>query len=484
MNATLDPLLLAGSRIRSGHPHEAEQICRSIVECNPWVADAWFVLAVASQLQGKLEASVTQYRRSLSLGPHNAEAWNNLAASLLSLRRPEESEACVERALALAPEYAEAHNNRGNMLQALGRFDEGIASYCRAIEIKPSYHAAYDHLGLVLYAQGRLDEAIEAYSSCIDLAPDYAVAHMNRALAWLHRGEFVRGWTEYEWRFARPEHPLPEHPQPLWDGSDPAGRTILLWTEQGLGDSIQFVRYASLIAERGGRVLLHAPATLARLLATCPGVAQVIVDEEPLPDFDCHAPLMSLPRLLGTTLDAIPASLSYLSPSPDLVAQWRRELGRTDQLKVGIAWQGNPDHKKDRHRSFPITRFEPIARIPGVRLFSLQKGHGGDQLREAGESFSITDLGCRIQDFMDTAAVVRNLDLVICPDTSLAHLAAAVGVPVWVALPFACDWRWLFNRDDSPWYPTLRLYRQERWGEWDGVFARIVDDLAHRSRGV
>ncbi len=484
MNATLDPLLLAGSRIRAGHPDEAEQICRSIVDQNPWVADAWFVLAVASQLQGKLEESVAQYRRSLSLGTSNAEAWNNLAASLLSLRRPEEAEGCVDRALAIAPEYAEAHNNRGNTLQALGRFDEAIASYHRAVEIKPSYHAAYDHLGLVLYAQGRLGDAVTAYTKCIELAPDYAVARMNRALAWLHMGEFARGWPEYEWRFARPEHPVPEHRQPLWDGSDPSGRTILLWTEQGLGDSIQFVRYAHLIAERGARVLLHAPATLARILATCPGVDRVMSEEESLPDFDCHAPLMSLPRLLGTTLETIPAMIPYLSPDPELVSQWRRELGNHEGLNVGIAWQGNPDHKKDRHRSFPISRFESISRIPGVRLFSLQKGHGGEQLRTKGDALDITDLGGRIHDFMDTAAVVRNLDLVVCPDTSLAHLAAAVGVPVWMPLPFACDWRWLSGREDSPWYPTLRLYRQPALGDWDGVFARISSDLARLTRGV
>jgi hypothetical protein len=269
----------------------------------------------------------------------------------------------------------------------------------------------------------------------------------------------------------------------LWDGSDLHGRTILLWTEQGLGDSIQFVRYAPLVAARGGRVLLHVPESLAALLAACPGVGRVVTEDEPLPDFDCHAPLMSLPLLLGTTLESIPAAVPYLSADPARIERWRRELDGVAGLKVGVAWQGNPAHKKDRQRSFPLTRFEPIARISGVRLFSLQKGFGAEQL-EGGVSFPITELGSRLLDLTDTAAVLANLDLLICPDTSPAHLAGALGVPVWVALPFACDWRWLADREDSPWYPTLRLYRQERQGDWDPVFERITSDLAQLVRDL
>jgi hypothetical protein len=301
---------------------------------------------------------------------------------------------------------------------------------------------------------------------------------MNRALAWLQMGEFALGWTEYEWRFACPEHPLPDHPQPVWDGSPLDGRPILLWTEQGLGDSIQFIRYAQVVAARGGRVILHCPRSLARILATCPGVSQLVVEGGPLPEFDCHAPLMSLPRILGTTLETIPARVPYLSAEPGLAESWSASLQSPDGFKVGIAWQGNPDHKKDRHRSFPLSRFQPLAAIPGVRLYSLQKEPGSEQLRSAGPELPVIELGPRLNDFMDTAAAVRNLDLIICPDTSLAHLAAAMGVPVWVALPFACDWRWLLHRDDTPWYPTLRLYRQRRWGDWDDVFAMIAADLA------
>jgi Flp pilus assembly protein TadD len=478
MRTLQDPLLIAGDHVRAGQPDAAERVCRELVATNPWVADAWFILGVASQLQGKLEESVEQYRRSLSLVPYNAEAWNNLAASLLSLRRHEEAAPCVEQALALAPDYAEAHNNRGNLLQALGRHEEAIACYGRALELKPGYHAAYDHLGLVMHAQGRLPEAVRCYSRALELAPDYAVAHMNRALARLQMGEFAPGWAEYEWRFACPEHPLPGHDQPVWDGSPLDSRPILLWTEQGLGDSIQFVRYAPLIAARGGRVILHSPSSLARILSTCPGIHQLVIEGQDLPEFTCHAPLMSLPRILGTTLETIPAEVPYLRADPELVRRWSEALQAAGGLRVGIAWQGNPGHKKDLHRSFPLTRFRALAAIPGVRLFSLQKGAGSGQLRSACRDLPVIDLGPWLEDFMDTAAVLANLDLVICPDTSLAHLAAALGVPVWVALPFACDWRWLLHRDDTPWYPTLRLYRQSGWGDWDGVFARLAVDLA------
>lgn len=476
MTTLTDPLLLAGSHIRAGHPARAEQVCREVVRCNPWSGGAWFILGVANQLLGRLEESVECYRRSLALLPSNAEAWNNLGASLLSLRRPEEAEPCIAQALALAPGYAEGYSNLGNALQALGRHDEAIARYRRALELKPDYHAAHDHLGLVLQAQGKLEEAIHEYGRALAMAPGYAVAHTNRALARLQHGDFANGWNEYEWRFACPEHPVPNHVQPWWDGSPLQGRTILVWTEQGLGDCFQFIRFAPLLARAGGRVVVHCASSLARVLATCPGVSQVVRHDEDLPPFDCHVPLMSLPGLFGTMLGTIPAHVPYLFPPPERVAAWGREMSARRGLKVGIAWQGNPDHKKDRIRSFRLDQFEPLSRIAGVSLFSLQKGRGAEQL--AGrDSLHIVDLGSRLEDLSDAAAVLANLDLVIVPDTALAHLAGALGRPVWVALSSSGEWRWLTAREDSPWYPTLRLFRQHRWGDWDEVFGRIAGQL-------
>ncbi len=302
--------------------------------------------------------------------------------------------------------------------------------------------------------------------------------HMNFALACLQRGEFARGWAEYEWRFRCREHPILAQGMPLWDGSPLDGRRILLWAEQGLGDTLQFVRYAPAVVERGGHVVVSCPKVLVRVVATCPGVSQVLPEGTAQTDFACHAPLMSLPRIFATTLETIPADIPYLFADPALANRWGEQLGSHDGFKIGIAWQGNPDHKKDRHRSFRLDRFEALARMPGVRLFSLQVGSGNKQLDAVSDRFGVTDLGSRVDDFMDTAALVQHLDLVITPDTSLAHLAGALGLPVWVAIPFASDWRWLLERGDTPWYPTMRLFRQPRWGDWDEVFRKMTQGLA------
>lgn len=473
-----NPLAFAGACIHSGDYPGAELACRQVLEWDPGVGEAWFVLGVASQLLGKVAESVTYYRNSVRLAPGNAEAWNNLGASLSSLRRSEEAEPCLRRALELEPGYAQAHNNLGNALQAQGRFDEALASYLRALHFKPDYSEVYDHVGLVLQSQGRLAEAVDWFTQALERAPELGAVHMNYALACLQRGDFARGWTEYEWRFRCREHPVLGQGRPPWDGSPLHGRPILLWAEQGLGDSIQFIRYAPAVAQRGGRVIVACPRPLVRILATCPGVAQVIPEGTPPVDFACHAALMSLPRSFGTTLETIPADIPYLAADPALATQWRDELGRFDGFKIGIAWQGNPDHKKDRHRSFRLARFELLAGIPGLKLFSLQKGLGTEQLEELSGRFPVTDLGGRLDDFMDTAAVVQHLDLVITPDTSLAHLAGALGVPVWVAIPLASDWRWLLDREDTPWYATMRLFRQRRWGDWDDVFSRMAQELS------
>jgi Tfp pilus assembly protein PilF len=477
MTMLRDPLARAGACLQAGDWQGAVQASRQVLLANPWAAEAWFIRGVANQLLGKIEESIDQYRHAISLAPHNAEAWNNLGVSLMKLRRHAEAEPYLREAIQIDPGYAQAHNNLGNVLQARGEHEQALACYHEALRIKPGYFEVYDHIGLALHARGRLADAVDAYSQAIRLSPSYGPAHMNRALAWLQMGEFERGWAEYEWRFRCPEHPVPEYTQPAWNGAPLAGRTILLWTEQGLGDNLQFIRYAPIIERSGARVLVSSPASLCKILATSPGVAEVICHGSPLPEFDWHAPLMSLPRILRTTSKAIPAEVPYLSADPSLVERWRSKLAGEDGFRIGIAWQGNPDHKKDRHRSFPLLKFEPLARVPGTRLFSLQQGHGMEQLAAAADHLVLRDLGPELQDFEDTAAVIRNLDLIVAPDTSLAHLAGALGTPVWVALPFAPDWRWFLDRDDTPWYPTMRLYRQRRWGDWDDVIERITSDL-------
>ncbi|WP_165227248.1 tetratricopeptide repeat protein [Aquisphaera insulae] len=481
-----DPLAMAGACLHAGDYLGAERASRLAVDRNPWIPDGWFILAVASQLLGKLAESVEHYRKVLGLVPYNAEAWNNLGASLLSLRRPEEAEPCIIQALRLDPRYEQAHNNLGNALQATGRLAEAEACYRRAIELNPRYVGAREHLGLVLQSQGRLDEAIAAYEEALTLAPTNADIAMNRAYTLLQKGDFVRGWEAYEARWGCPEHIQAELPLPLWDGRPLGGKTVLLRAEQGLGDVIQFLRFAPMIRERDGRVAVCCPRTLLALAATCPGVSRVYTDDKPPvdPEIVCQAAIMSLPYLLGITLETIPATVPYLHPDPSLVADWSEKLRPEIGLKVGVVWQGNPDHKKDYLRSFRLSRFEPLAGIPGVRLYSLQKNVGADQLEEMKGRFPIRDLGRDCASFMDTAAAIANLDLVIAPDTAVAHLASALGKPAWVVLPFAAEWRWLMDRQDTPWYPSMRLFRQPRWGDWDSVFRSVASELASMANPV
>ncbi len=354
---------------------------------------------------------------------------------------------------------------------------EAETNYRRAVQLRPDYIEALNNLGNVLRIQGRMAEALECYDQALDLQPDHADVHLSRAMAWLERGEFERGWPEYEWRLKCQRYAIPPFRRPPWDGSPLEGRTILLYADYGVGDALQFIRYAPLVQRRVGRVIVTCGRPLGRLLATCPGVERVVSEGDSLPDFEVYAPLMSLPGIFGTTLATIPAEVPYLAPDEGLVETWHRQMNTAVGLRIGIVWQGNPQNTRDHMRSFRLAQLEPIALRPGIRLFSLQKGHGSEQLGEIGGRFELTDLSGGLVDFLDTAAAIVNLDLVIAPDTAVAHLAGALGVPVWVALPFAADWRWMSGRDDSPWYPTMKLFRQRRWGEWDEVFERIAREL-------
>jgi hypothetical protein len=298
-------------------------------------------------------------------------------------------------------------------------------------------------------------------------------------------GHFEQGWPSYEWRWKCKEFgSMPPLRAPLWDGSPLDGRTILIHAEQGLGDTLQFIRYVPLVQQRGGRVIMMCQPPLMRLLAHCPGIERLIPHGETPPEIDLHVPLLSLPKLLGTTVESVPADGPYLDADSDLVEIWRHRLAAYPGFKIGIAWQGNPKFRLDRIRSIPLAQFAPLADVPGVHLLSLQKGAGGEQLAAPERRFPVTDLGCQLDEttgaFMDTAAVMKNLDLVITSDTSIAHLAGALGVPVWVALNDVPDWRWLLNRDDSPWYPPMRLFRQRRTGHWEDVFDRIAEALRER----
>ncbi len=329
-------------------------------------------------------------------------------------------------------------------------------------------------------------EALASFTSAVQAGPEEVLFHWNRAILLLLLGDYEQGLAEYEWRLRRADAPPRVFAQPRWDGSPLAGRTILLYgepTELLLGDTIQFVRYARLLKEQGGTVIVECPRPLLRLLSRCPGIDHLVGRGDPLPAHDVRAHLMSLAYLFRTRVDTIPAPIPYLEADAALVEQWRRELASVSGFKIGIAWNGSS--KADAGgRSLPVTEFAPLAVVPRVRLISLQKGPGSEQLAEVAGRWPVTDLGDRLDEtagaFMDTAAVMKNLDLVVTCDTSIGHLAGALGVPVWVALPKVPYWCWMLEREDTPWYPTMRLFRQEQWGDWGPVFERMARVLRER----
>jgi tetratricopeptide (TPR) repeat protein len=454
---------------------EAVLCYRRALELKPDHAEAQNNLGVALKDLGKVDEAIACFQRLLQRKPDYAEAHNNLGNALRKQEKLEAAAACYRRTIELRPDYAPAHNNLGLTLKDLGSPDMAVASCRRALELMPGYVEAHNNLGNALACQGKLEEAVACYEQALRHKADYADAHFNRSLVWLRTGDFDRGWPEYEWRWRMKEYRPPPFRQPLWDGRPPDGRTILLNAEQGFGDTLQFIRYATLVKERGARVLVQCQRPLLRLLASCPGVDEVIGQGEELPAMDFHAPLLSLPGIFRTSLKTIPADVPYLFADLALIEHWRAELEPIAGFKVGIFWRGTAT---DPARIIPLACFASLAGLPGVRLVSLQKGPGAEQLQDRAGRFPIAEVGSRLDDFMDTAAVLKNLDLVITCDTAVAHLAGAVGAAVWVALPFAADWRWLLDRSDSPWYPAMRLFRQKRRGDWVGVFEQIKTALA------
>jgi Flp pilus assembly protein TadD len=471
-----------------GRLDEAEACYREALRFRPQYPDAVNNLGDLLSRREQFETAAEHYRTALRLRPDYPEAHCNLGVALCRLGRLDEAEEHQRTAIALRPGYAEAHYNLGWTRIERGDFEGAAAAFREALRLKPGYPEANWNLAYVLRALGDTEAALACYREHLRLAPEDADGHLAQALTWLMTGDYERGWPEYEWRWRSKEFIARPFNRPRWDGSPLDGKTILIHAEQGLGDTIQYVRYASLVKQRGGTVVVECSPALVRLVGTCPGVDRVVASGTPLPPFDVEIPMMSLPAVFGTTLQTVPASVPYLFPEPELVEHWRRELAPVREFKVGICWQGNPKYRGDRYRSVPLAAFEPLARVPGVRLYSLQKGHGVEQLAPPGGlGFEVTDLASRLDErtgpFRDTAAVLTVLDLVVSADTATAHLAGALGVPVWVLHSAAGHFCWLLDREDSPWYPTARLFRQRRVGAWGDVFARAADALRDRVTG-
>jgi tetratricopeptide (TPR) repeat protein len=465
---------------RLGRPEEAVASIQEALRLRPDFHEAHTNLGNVLLNQGRLDEAVSRFREALRLCPNSYEAQSNLATAQQSQGRLEEAVASFQEALRLRPDSHEAHFYLGNALQLQWRLDEAALCFREALCLQPDYPEAYNSLGNVLKEQGRTNEAMTAFGEALRLRPDFAEAHFHLGLTLLSIGRLEQGWTEYEWRRRCLGFQDRSFRQPLWDGAPLGGQPILLYAEQGIGDTLQFVRYAPLVQQRGGSVVLECPPVLVPLLATGPGIDHLVAQGSELPEFATQASLLSLPGILGTTLATIPARVPYIQADPRRRERWQQELQGANAFNIGIAWQGNPLHPHDRIRSVRLEQFAPLAQLPGVRLVRLQRGPGSEQLAQLKE-WAVLDPENWPEDpaeaWQETAALISALDIVVTVDTALAHLAGAMAMPVWVALPLVPDWRWLLDHEDSPWYPQMRLFRQEHPGDWCGVFARIAEAI-------
>jgi len=474
----------AASCRKQGRPHAALRIIDLLLQRHPGMAELWGERGAILMDLGDHAGGLESFRHAIAANPQNATYHNLAGVCLQAMGRPDEALASYDRAIALDPMLAEAHHNRGTIAGEKGQLEEAVANYDRAILARPDFVQALSNKGHALLHLGHPELAIDPLDKAIALEPGLALPRLTKALCHLTLGQYDKGWPLYEARTASPGAvTLPELARPVWRGAESlAGKTLLIHAEQGLGDAIQFCRYAPLLAQRGAQVILSVPAALVRLLDGLHPAVSVIPDTDPFPPSDFHTLLLSLPLALATDAHDIPAGAPYLRAQPERIARWARAIGR-DGYRIGIAWQGDPASASDPGRSIPLHHFAGLSNIPGVRLISLQKGPGVEQLHSFAAKIETLgqDFDSGPDAFADTAAAMQNLDLVITCDTAIAHLAGALGRPVWVALKHAPDWRWQLRRPDSPWYPTMRLFRQARRGEWRSVFGEIeavlVQDL-------
>ncbi|MGE5538604.1 MAG: tetratricopeptide repeat protein [Gemmatimonas sp.] len=514
MSPSTDPLPLALQAAQAGRLDDAARQCETALAANPDRVEALKILSGVRFMQGRLgdalatieraaavapsdpqihanmgsiltrlarsDDAISSYRRAIDLAPNYAEAHYNLGATYTGLGRDEEALACYRRVLDLAPGHPKALVNCGSALSALGRNDEALAVYDQALASDPGNVEAETNRGTALHRMGRSDEAMHHYDQALNRRPEDAVARWNRGLIALYKGDFARGWVDYEARWQKPDFApfRRDFPQPLWRGeSDIAGKTILIYSEQGLGDTIHFCRYAKLLADRGARVILEVQPPLKPLLKTLAGASAVYAAGEALPPFDLHCPIMSLPFAFRTDLATIPATVPYLAPSPEKLALWRGRLGPRVKPRIGVAWTGNPDQQADRIRSMTLASLAPLLGKPGFEFHALQKDIRDTDRATLAALPQLAVHGDDLHDFDDTAALTAEMDLVISVCTSVIHLAGALARPGWVMLPMPPDWRWLEGRDDSPWYPTLRLFRSTKPASWNDVVGRVCAAL-------
>jgi tetratricopeptide (TPR) repeat protein len=462
---------------RSKRPADAARHFEKAIELEPNRAQAHYNLGHARQSLGRLAEARECYERAVSLQPDYAEAHNSVGV-LLAQKDPEPALAAFRRAIAARPGYADALNNMGIALQGLGRYEEAVASYRQALALKPDNADAYNNLGLALRSLNRHEEALACFELAQAIKPDHVDAQLGEGLVRLALGDYAGGWRKYAWRHltANFSGGKKRPAQPLWLGNwDISGKTILVHGEQGLGDTIMFARYVPLVAQRGAKVVLAVQRPLTAVMATLPGAAVVRGQGEPVPPFDGFCPLPTLPLAFRTTVETIPADVPYLAAPTDRLAKWQPVLGAFPRPRIGLMWAGalSPIFQ----RSIPLRLLLPLLQLPEFYFVALQKEVPNDDAPLLESSGMATFLGERQSDLADTAAMISLLDLVITIDTSIAHLAGAMGKPTWVLLPSSTDWRWKREGSDSPWYPTARLFRQPAPGDWESVMTQVTAAL-------
>jgi tetratricopeptide (TPR) repeat protein len=505
----IDKLIgIASEKLDAEDCQGAVDALRRVLNLTPDSPAAHGNLALALWRSKSAPQAEIHCRRALAIDPEYVAA-HRVLAELLRERNAPDALAAYDRLLTLNPDSFMTHNNRGLLLNKVGRRRDAAASFARALELAPDNpHVRFNelmvqpdadpadaldccrralaerpnnldimtNLAIVLQFAGRYDEARAQYERVLSIMPDHLGALFNLSLLLLLQGEYPRGWTSYEsrWRLLDVKKP-PFAAEPQWQGEDLSGKTILLNAEQGFGDTIQALRYIPAIVARGARVVLRIDRALVRLAAGLPGNLVITPTQVRPPAFDVWCPLLSLPRVLGTRIDSIPADIPYLHVRPAIAERWRQRLSLLAGLKVGLVWAGSPSHVNDFRRSIELERLKPLLDVDGVTFVSLQVGpHAADASKLPG---TITDMSTALTDFAETAGAILNLDLVIAVDTAVVHIVGALGKPAWVMLPFSPDWRWLLDRTDTPWYPTLRLYRQPRPADWSSVIARVAADL-------
>jgi tetratricopeptide (TPR) repeat protein len=476
-----DPLVQLGYILRAlRRDDEALASFERALALEPNHIDALGLRGDALLGRGRAAEALACFDRILAIAPRHAGARGNRAAALAALGHFEDALSECEMALSIAPSDGLALYNRANALANLGRPEEALAAYDRLLAVAPQHAAAWNNRGNTLSALRRQAEAVDSFAKAIVLRPDYADAHFNQALAHLALGDYARGFAAYEWRWKRSGMPAPRnYGRPLWLGEFPLARkTILLSAEQGLGDSIQFARYVPVLANAGASVMMEVQAELKTLFSRLAGAAQVVARGETLPPFDVHCPLGSLPLAMKTIFDNVPAHIPYLAADESRVAKWRPRLETLKRPRVALVWAGNANHPNDRNRSIAFARLGPLLNDGVGSLISLQREPRAADAEALKAARDILHLGDELADLDDTAAIMTLCDLVISVDTSVVHLAAAMGRPTWVLLPFAPDWRWTLAGEHSPWYPGARLFRQAQAGDWASVIERVRMELA------